>query len=305
MQTLNHALDPETLARIARLELIARQAVEGFLAGKHPSPHHGSSVEYADHRPYALGDPIRTIDWKLLAKTDKYYIKLFEEQTNLRATILLDASRSMAFGEGSGTKFHQSCVLAAALAYLMIRQNDLVGLALVDQEIRDYLPAGGKPSHFRRIVELMVATHPRGTTLLGSVIHLMAERMRRRGLVIIISDLLDEPGQIAEGLAHLRYRQHEAIVFHVVDPDELTFPYERMTRFKDPEGASTVITNPRMMRKRYLRRLDDHFDQVKRSCSACGVSYERVGTDGPCDRMLGTYLEKRARMRRTAGFHWR
>lgn len=300
MAVQTHLPDTEVLSRIARMELVATQAVEGFLAGKHPSPYHGSSVEYADHRPYSLGDPIRTIDWKLLAKTDKYYIKLFEEQTNVRGMVLLDISKSMSFGSEEGSKFDYACMLAASLSYLMVRQNDAVGLAMFGDDVDTYLPSRCTASHFRRMIEMMDATSPRSATKIGQVLHALAGRMRRRGLVVLISDLLDDPAEIANGIAHLRYQRHEVIVFHVVDREELSFPYERMTRFKDLEGVGMVIANPRSMRRRYLQRLTEHFDGLKRGCMERGASYEQAVTDTAYDQMLSAYLAKRMRLRRTA-----
>ena len=300
MATAERIVDPDVLARVARLELIARQAVEGFLAGKHPSPYHGSSVEYADHRPYTLGDPLRAIDWKLLAKTDKYYVKLFEEQTNLRATLLLDTSRSMAFADGPLSKFDYACRIAAALAYLLVRQNDAVGLALVDDAVREYLPPRCTPSHFRLILERLEQTTPRSASGLGPVLHELAGRLKRRGMIVLVSDLLDDPEQIASGLGHFRFRKHEVLVFHIMTPAELTFPYERLTRFKDLEGTGQLISNPRLVRRRYLQRLAEHLEQVKRACLESGVSYLRLQTDSPYDRMLSGFLENRARIKRTA-----
>ena len=289
-------LEPKKLATVSRMELIARQVVEGFVSGRHPSPYHGSSVEYADHRSYSQGDEIRTIDWKLLAKTDKYYIKLFEEQTNLACTILLDASRSMAFGSKGITKFEYGGFLAAALSYLMLGQNDLVGLALFDGKVRNYLPARSTASHFRRMVEVMSEAKPESETQIGGVMHELAGRLKRRGLVILISDLLDDPKRIADGLAHFRHRRHEVLVFHLIDPDELSFPYEKLTRFRDMEGAGVVVANPRSLRRKYLDRLNAFLEQAKRDCFERGVGYELCPTDVPYDQMLRAYLHKRRRV---------
>ncbi len=294
-------LDPDVLARMSRMELVARQVVEGFLAGKHPSPYHGSSVEYADHRPYTMGDPLRTIDWKLLAKTDKYYIKLFEEQTNLRCTIILDTSNSMGFaGEGRMSKFDYGCRMAASLAYLLLRQNDAVGLALFDSEMRHYLPARCTASHFKRMIEHMEQVKPRGETRIGPLLHDLAGRLRRRGLIIVISDLLDDPQRVVDALGHFRYRRHEVIVFHVMDEDEMKFPYERLTRFKDAEGAGMVVANPRIMRRRYLTRLNEFLRHIRACCLERGIGYELAQTTQPFELMLSSYLDRRSRM---SGLH--
>ena len=289
-------LDPKGLSRVSRLELVARQAVEGFISGRHPSPYHGSSVEYADHRPYTLGDEIRNIDWKLLAKTDKTYIKLFEEQTNVRATILLDMSRSMHFGTTDMKKIDYACHLAAALSYLMLRQSDSVGLVMFDNQVRQFLPPRSTPSHFKLMIEHMEQLTPRNDTTIGPVLHEMAERVHRRGMVILISDLLDDVKTVADGLAHFRHDNHEVIVFHVMDPAEMTFPYEKLTRFKDAEGAGTLVANPRSVRKRYLERLTEYMDAIRLACLERHISYQLAQTDTPYDQMLSAYLDRRRRM---------
>ena len=279
------------------MELVARQAVEGFLSGKHPSPYFGSSVEYADHRPYSVGDEPRSIDWKLLAKTDKYYIKLFEEQTNVRCTIVVDTSRSMAFTSGDMSKLEYGTHLAAALTYLLLRQNDAVGLALFDSQVRQYLPPRATASHFSRIIEVMENAVPAADTRLGDVLHELAGRLPRRSMVVLVSDLLDDPERIARGLAHFRHQRNEVIVFHLMDPQELTFPYERLTRFKDPEGTSMVVANPRTVRRRYMERLNDFMARIRRSCHERGVDYQLAQTDVPYDKLLSNFLEQRARLK--------
>jgi len=290
-------VDPQGLANIARLELVARQAVEGFLAGRHPSPFHGSSVEYADHRPYTIGDELRSLDWKLLAKTDKYYVKLFEDQTNLRCTILLDTSRSMAFAAGGRiTKFLYGAHLAAALGYLMLRQNDAVGLALYDHQVRQYVPARSKPSHFRLMVDLLRTAKPGHESHMAPVMHELAGRLKRRGLIIVISDLLDDLDALFDAISHFRYRKHEVIVFHVMDPHELEFPYERLTRFQDMEGTGRIVANPSSVRRRYLQRLDTFLTAVKAQCHRRDVAYELARTDAAWDRVLGAYLDRRSQL---------
>ena len=305
-------IDPTALNRVSRMELVARDAVEGFLAGRHPSPFHGSSVEYADHRPYGLGDEIRSLDWKLLAKTDKLYVKLYEEQTNLRCTLLLDASKSMGFGGApaanpgpSGDNEHASARLskidyaahlAAALAYLMLRQNDAVGLGVYEQRLRHYLPARSTAAHFRRMVDTLEGVEPGGASDAGPAMHELASRLQRRGMVIVISDLLDNTEALMDALAHFRYRKHEVIVFHVMDVDELAFPYQRLTRFRDMEGTAAVVANPAGVRKRYLERLDKFLTSIKAGCLERGVGYELARTDAPWDRMLGAYLARRSRL---------
>jgi len=292
----NRYFDPEGLARIGHMELVARQVVEGFLTGRHQSPYHGFSVEYLDHRAYAPGDEIDTIDWKLLARTDKYFVKLFQDETNLRATILLDCSKSMAFKSGELSKLAYGSYLAAALSYLMLHQNDAVGLTLFDNEVRQSLSPRARPTQFRRILELLEECPTRPDTDVGTVLHRVAERIKRRGLVIVISDLIDDVDAIASGLGHFRHDRHEVIVFHVVDDAELTFPYDRLTRFKDMEGAGRVVANPKSLRGRYLARINTWLDGVKTACFERGVSYNLANTKEPYDQFLAAYLEKRARL---------
>jgi len=290
-------VDPEGLDRVSRMELVARHVVEGFLAGRHPSPYHGSSIEYADHRPYTMGDEIRSLDWKLLAKTDKYYVKLFQDQTNLRCTILLDISRSMTFAaEKRLSKLEYGSFLAVALGYLMLRQNDAVGLALFDNELRHYLPARSTASHFRLMIDLLETTGSRRESRMAPVMHELAGRLKRRGLVIIISDLLDDVDALLDSLSHFRFRKHEVIVFHVMDPHELNFPYDKVMRFRDIEGTSMVVTNPAHVRRKYHERLHAFLDTVRAGCLQRNVSYELASTDASWDATLSAYLGKRSRM---------
>jgi len=296
-------IDAKTVTRVSRLELIARQTVEGFLSGLHPSPYHGSSVEYLDHRPYTMGDEIHTIDWKLLAKTDKYYIKLFEEQTNLRGTILLDTSASMGYRSPASpdrmTKLSYGAHLTAALAYLLLHQNDAVGLTLFDSAVRHYLPARTTANHFRLIIDRLEAAQPGAHTVMAPVLHEIAGRLRRRGMIILISDLLDDLETVKDGLAHFRHQRHDVIVFHLVDPDELSFPFERLTRFRDTEGTASLVTNPGSIRQRYLDRMQTFLAQVRKICFERNISYELLRTDAPYAQALSAFLEKRGRVTKT------
>ena len=292
-------LDPAGLALVSRMALVARHAVDGFLSGLHPSPYHGSSIEYADHRPYTLGDEIRTIDWKLLAKTNKTYVKLFEDQTNVRATIVLDASRSMDFksDEVEMTKFAYGSYLAVALAYLMLRQNDAVGFALIDDKVREYMPARSQPSYFRRMIDILEDTQPSEATAIGPSLHEVAARLKGRGIVIFISDMIDDVDSVIDGLSHFRHQHNDVIVFQLIDPTELSFPYDKMTRFKDMEGAGTLMTHPRSVRKEYLKRLDDFLKRCRNDCMERGMSHELLPTETPYEKSLSAYLEKRKMMR--------
>ncbi len=292
----NQYFDPDGLSRIGNMELVARQVVEGFLTGRHRSPYHGFSVEYLDHRAYTPGDELRSLDWKILARTNKYYVKLFQDETNLRSYILLDCSRSMGFQSGKISKLSYGCYLAAALTHLMLKQNDAVGLVLFDEEVRQYLPPKARPTQFRRVLSLLDETPARGDTDVGAILHQVAERIKRRGLIIVISDLIDDEGPIANGLQHFRHNRHEVIVFHVMDDAELTFPYERLTRFKDMEGVGRVVANPKSVRNRYLARIQAFVEGIKAACFERGIDYNLANTSEPYDAFLAAYLEKRARL---------
>jgi uncharacterized protein (DUF58 family) len=291
-------VDPEALARIGSMELIAREVVEGFVSGRHRSPYHGFSVEYADHRAYTPGDEIRMLDWKLLARTNKYYVKLYEEETNLRGYILLDCSRSMSFRSEASklSKLQFGSFLAAALSYLMVRQNDAVGMASFDHAIREYLPPRATPVHWRRILERLDQNAARDDTDVGSILHELAERIKRRGLIILISDLIDDVAGIVSGLQHFRHRHHEVIVFHVMDDAELTFPYDRLSRFKDIEGSARIVANPNSLRARYLARINEFIEKLRAECHERRISYNLANTKEPYDNFLAAYLDKRSRL---------
>jgi uncharacterized protein (DUF58 family) len=288
--------DPDGLSKLGNLELVARQVVEGFLTGRHRSPYHGFSVEYLDHRPYVPGDELRSLDWKILARTDKYHVKLFQDETNLRATILLDCSKSMAFQSGKLSKLQWGSYLAAALTHLLLRQNDAVGLVLFDNAVRTYLPPKARPTQFRRVLDLLEPEPAAHDTDVGAVLHDVAERVRKRGLVVVISDLIDDVDKVASGLQHFRHNGHEVIVFHVLDEAELTFPYDRLTRFKDMEGAGRVVANAKTLRTRYLARMQQFLEGVKAACFERDISYLMCNTAEGYDQFLAAYLEKRARM---------
>jgi uncharacterized protein (DUF58 family) len=288
--------DPDGLSKLGNLELVARQVVEGFLTGRHRSPYHGFSVEYLDHRPYVPGDEMRSLDWKILARTDKYHVKLFQDETNLRATILLDCSKSMAFQSGKVSKLQWGSYLAAALTHLLLRQNDAVGLVLFDSAVRTYLPPKARPTQFRRVLELLEPEPAANDTDVGAVLHDVAERVRKRGLVIVISDLIDDVDKVAGGLQHFRHNGHEVVVFHVMDDAELTFPYDRLTRFKDMEGAGRVVANAKTLRSRYLTRIQQFLEGVKAACFERDISYLFANTNEGYDHFLAAYLEKRARI---------
>jgi uncharacterized protein (DUF58 family) len=289
--------DPQGLALVARMEFVARTAVEGLLSGLHPSPYFGSSVEYADHRPYTHSDELRMLDWKLLAKTDKYFVKLYEEETNTRVTVILDTSRSMAFGSTDGlTKLDYGRFLAAALCHLALKQNDAAGLATFDRGVRSYVPPRSAGKHFRHILGDLAAVTPGADTAVGPALKELAARVPKRGIVVLISDLLDDPASIAGGLSLLKYLRHDLVVFHLVDPAEESFPWEKVTRFRDMEGEGRLVVNPRQVRATYLERFARFQESVRSACLERSIGYELVSTGTPYAEMLSRYLGRRSRL---------
>ena len=286
-------LNPEVAARLDSLSLRAKLVVEGFIAGLHRSPYHGYSVEFAEHRAYGPGDEIRHVDWKLFGKTDRYYIKRFEEETNLKSYLLIDQSRSMTFSSGAGSKLAYAQTLAAALAYLMLKQQDAVGLALFDSELRRYLPPRAKPSHIKALIGILSSITPGPETRMSPMLHKLAESIAKRGLIILISDLLDDPDEVMMGLKHLRHKQHEVIVFHLLDPQELEFSFSTRTRFRDLESGDSLTTEPWHIRKDYRAAIDRFIRHYRSLCRKHKIDYQLITTDQPLDLALTEYLLKR------------
>ena len=293
--TTRQLADPQTLARIARLELRARAVVEGVISGMHKSPHRGSSVEFAQHRDYTPGDEIRHIDWKVYARTDRYHIKQFEEETNLKATLVLDASASMDYkGEHSHlSKREYGAIVAAAIASLLLRQRDAVGLATFDSGVRQYIPPASTSAHHRILLEMLEKKESQPKTSLGSTFHDLAERLKRRGLLIVISDLFSSPEEILRGLQHFRHRKHEVILFHILDKDELTFPFKDSAIFEGMEGEEPLMAEPNALRREYLTVFGDYINTLKRGCRELGMDYIQMPTDQPIDSALSRYLAQR------------
>ena len=289
-------VDPRALALVARLEMVARTAVEGLLSGIHPSPFFGSSVEYADHRPYTPSDELRSLDWKLVAKTDRYFVKLFEDRTNTRVTVVLDTSRSMGFGSTGTTKLDFGRGLAAALLHLALKQNDAAGLVTFDDAVRSYVPPRSMANHFRHLLAALASATPGGDTGVRGVLAEVAGRLPRRGIVVLVSDMLDDPAGIASGLSLLRHRRHDLVVFHVVDPAERSFPWERSARFRDMEGEGRLVANPRLVRAAYQERFEAFLTTVRAACLERSIGYELVVTDQPYEDLLAAYLSRRARL---------
>jgi len=291
-------LDPEVVARLSHLDVRARLVVEGFIAGMHRSPFHGFSVEFAEHRPYMPGDPLKNLDWKVWARSDRLLVKQFTEETNLRCHLLLDLSASMAFRSPRAvmSKLEYAQSLCAALAYLMLQQQDAVGtLLFADRPLR-YIPPRAVRSHLDVILKTLGAFEPQGRTRLGPALHELAERVKRRGLIVLCSDLMDTPAEVLLGLQHFRHRRHEVVVFHILDPDEVEFPYTDTATFVDVESGDRLTTEPWEIARRYRERLAAWTAQYARVCRENLVDYVRLDTRTPFDQALLAYLEKRARL---------
>lgn len=287
-------LDPEVIARISRLELHARQIVEGMISGRHRSPFRGYSVEFAQHREYTRGDDLRHLDWKAWGKSDRLYIKQFEEETNLRTTILLDVSESMAYGTGETNKYEYACRLAASLSYLLLRQADAVGLCTFDDRIRSEVAHRNPVNHLHSLLFAMHTESPAHKTEMQSVLAKLADREKSRGLIVVISDLLAEPKSILTGLRLLRQRRHDVVVLHVLHPDELEFRFQGPTRFEAMERQGYVQCDPRALRADYLQALERYLSQLRHSCSQSGIDYRLVRSDESEGAVLTSLLQQRS-----------
>jgi uncharacterized protein (DUF58 family) len=270
-------LDPEVISKLRSMDLRARLVVEGFIAGLHKSPYHGFSVEFAEHRQYMPGDEIKHVDWKVYGKTDRFYVKQFEEETNLKLYLLLDASASMGFGSRNLTKLQYASYLAAALTYLM-------------------LPPRSITSYLHVILKELETIQPSDRTDIGDTLHHIADRVKRRGLVVLFSDLLDDPNKVISGLKHFRHRKHEVIVFHILDPMELTFEFGSDAVFRDLETGEQIVTQPVHIRNEYRRHVQAFVDTYRRTCREDRIDYALLNTQEEFDRALFQYLLKRKRI---------
>ena len=289
-------LAPEVIGSLKRLEWLARLRKQGTLTGRHSSPDKGVSVEFAEHREYTIGDDLRNLDWRVMAKSDRNVVKQFIEETNLRATMVLDVSGSMKFrGEQSKfSKFEYGQYLSAALAYLYIKQGDAAGLVTFDDSLRTSMRAESRPSQVRKICEELHKTEPGLETGVGKVLHEVAERIPRRGLVILISDLFDEPEQVIEALHHFDYRQHELVIFHVLAEEELSFPFQSFQRFRDLEGVQEMLRiDPQAVRAAYLEKLRAFISSIEGVCGNLRADYVPVSTKTPVSEALVRYLGRR------------
>lgn len=289
-------LNPEIVSAISSIALRARLIVEGYIIGKHRSPYHGFSVEFAEHKSYDLGDEIKNIDWKLYGKTDRLYVKRYEEETNLKTYIILDNSKSMSFSSGSVSKINYANSLLASLAYLMINQQDAVGLIQFSDKINTFIPPKGKRSHLKTIIGKLSDSSEGSDTHIEPVLHEMAERINKRGLIIFISDLLDDPTKIINGLKHFRHRKQEVIVFHILDKKEVNFDFNERSKFIDMETGEEIVTEPWHIRENYAQLIEGRKNRFMKECNHQQIDYIPVTTDINLKECITSYLEKRNRL---------
>ena len=288
-------IDRRAIGRVSRLQLRARQAVEGYYSGIHKSPYHGFNVEFAEYREYAPGDDPRYVDWRVLARTDRFFIKQFEAETNLSCYVLLDASGSMEFTSEPETRLDYGAALAASLSLLMLRQGDQAGLVVFDHSVRQFIPPRGNARHFGAIIGALEQVQAGSDTNIGAVLHEIAERVRRRSLVIVISDLLDDVDTLLNGLQHFRHRRHEVIVLHLLDDAEIEFPFDRVTLFEGMERGEQVVVDPRVVAESYRTRFRTYLERLRRGCTEKNIDYQRLQLSEPFDRALTAYLGRRAK----------
>jgi uncharacterized protein (DUF58 family) len=292
-------LHPETIAKISRLDVRARQVVEGFLAGMHKSPTFGHSIEFVQHREYTHGDDIRHLDWKVWSKTDRYYIKQFEAETNLRCTLVVDVSESMHYGRGALNKYEYGCTVAACLAYLLLRQSDAVGCITFDADVRQIVPARSQQTHIDAVVNAMHVSRPREKTNVEKILRRVTENLPPRGMVVLVSDLLVDREPLLRGFEMLCRRRHDILVFHVLDDDEVTFPFAGTTRFEGMEELPHLLCDPRALRDGYLEALEEYLVEVRRGCTRLGIDYQLVRTGDYLDAVLSRFLHHRMADRTT------
>ncbi len=298
-QDYRRFLLPEELSRISRLEVRARHVVEGFLSGMHRSPYFGQSVEFAQHREYVPGDDTRRIDWKAWSKTDKYYLKLYEEETNLRTTIIADLSESMLFGSGAMTKYEYGCTVAASLAYLLLRQQDSVGLVAFDEGIRQRIPTSSKRNQLHVLLQALANESPAKKTDMYDVLREVAEHKAQKGMVVLISDLFTPRDGLYRGLKLLRHRGHDVLVLHILDDQELDFDYSGTTKFEGMEEMGDLVCDPRSLREGYLQAMQEFLDDLRRYCSRNLIDFQTIRTSEHLDAALAHYMNHRIGMRQS------
>jgi uncharacterized protein (DUF58 family) len=288
--TANILLDPLAIQKAESLGLHARFIVEGYMAGEHKSPFRGFAVEFTQHREYSPGDDTRHLDWKVLGRTDRYYLKQYEQETNYVANILLDGSESMKYGSGSITKLQYGKMMAAVLSYLILHQRDAVAAGIFDTAMRGYVPRTGNINSIHNIMNVLAEFNPSQQTSIGTVLHEVAGQIRRKGMVILISDLFDDEEKILQGIQHIRFSGSEVIVFHVMDPFELDFPFSGMVEFEGLEQIPQILTRPREIRKSYLQAVEDFRRKIREGCERNNVHYMLVNTGHALHEVISGYL---------------
>lgn len=296
VESYQRFFNPQTLARLEGLELQARQIVEGFVSGLHQSPYHGFSIEFAEHREYVQGDDLRYVDWKVFGKTDRFYLKQYEEETNFSCYTLLDTSESMLYRSDAApvSKLHYAQFVAAALSYLVLRQQDAVGLATFDNQVRNFIRASSQPAHLKQLCHVMEQAPASGESSIGPILHDLAERLKRRGLVLIISDFFDDVDQILLGLKHFRHRRHEVVVLQIIDPAEQDFPFRDPTLFRGLEGGPETMTDPRALKSAYQREFESFLLAIRRGCREMHMDHLLLRTDAPLEIVLSQFLSSRS-----------
>ncbi|MDX1951713.1 MAG: DUF58 domain-containing protein [Verrucomicrobiota bacterium] len=294
-------LDPKVVSRLLAQPLVTRFPMEGNISGHHKSPHRGSSVEFAEYRNYVPGDDIRRLDWRVFARSDRFYLKEFEAETNLRCYLLLDCSNSMQFSSAHGTRFSYATRLAATLAYLVIQQGDSAGLLCVSDKVRVDIPPKRNPAHVRLLLQTLAQARPEGETGLVPALHEIAEKIRPRALVIILSDLFADPAEINSACQHLRFKKHDVVLMHLLDRDEVDFSFDRPVRFVDLESPRAIVTDPTLVREEYLKALRAHVAQLQQGANESKTDYRQIITDRPYDAVLADFLTERVRQLAVGG----
>lgn len=291
---VKQAFDPGDLAKLGRLELIASAVVDGFLSGKHRSTHKGGCTDFAEFRPYARGDDLRQLDWRHYARSDRYYVKRYDDETNLQALLIVDASGSMGFGMSTVTKWRYAQMASASLGHLLLRQRDSVGMALVADKLLDFVRPQPRPSHLARLLDLLTATEPKGPSSLAEMLTSLSGRLKRRGMVIIFSDCFGDVAALGRALEQHRYHGHDVIVFQILAPEELTFPFRREAFFQDLELHRRLEVNPNTLRKAYLKEFQAFMDQLRKTTTDVGADLMTVSTGDDLSTVLGYHLRRRA-----------
>jgi len=289
------SLDPQTLAKLKGLYLRAQHIVEGYVAGLHRSPYHGFSIEFAEHREYVPGDDLRYVDWKAFGRSDKLYLKQFEDETNLVCHLVLDVSESMSYRSPSAalSKIEYAQAIAASLAWLVLQQQDAIGLVTFDHQLRSSIRPSSNRSHMRQIINALESVSVDSKTAAGPIFHELAERMKKRSVVVILSDLFDDVNSLMAGLKHFRYRRHDLIIFHVLDPAEVDFQFARPTMFQGLEQMPQVVADPRSLRRAYMKELQGYLRKLRVGCRRYGMDYQQMRTDQPFDLALSSFLAAR------------